>query len=61
MYVDRDAWPPPRPWQPPPRRKPRDRRGSAAVWIIVVVLLASFLGPIGGATIIDAFVALARH
>ncbi|KQU55982.1 hypothetical protein ASG67_07830 [Sphingomonas sp. Leaf339] len=62
MFVDfRNAWPPPEPWQPKPQPPRISRRGeSVLAWILGFNLLMLFLGPLAGATVIDAVVALFR-
>ncbi|WP_375394820.1 hypothetical protein [uncultured Sphingomonas sp.] len=62
MFVDfRNAWPPPEPW--PPKRPPRHvtkRRERMIGWIVGLNLLMLLVGPLAGATIFDAIVALVR-
>ncbi len=61
MYLDRDAWPPPRPWQPPPR-KPRltKRDEKVLTWLIGLALIAWLCAPLAGATLFDALIAMLR-
>ncbi|WP_167858483.1 hypothetical protein [Methylobacterium nonmethylotrophicum] len=49
------------PWEPPPRQ-PRltQRQERMLVWIIVVNVLLWFMAPIGGATLIQAALAMMR-
>lgn len=62
MFVDfREPWPPPEPWQPKPPPPRISRRGeSVLAWILGFNLLMLLLGPLAGATVIDAVIALIR-
>lgn len=59
MYAE-GGWKPP--WEPPPR-KPRltKRQELVFMWIIVVNLLLLLIAPIGGATVIEALLAMLRR
>ncbi len=62
MFVDFDnAWPRPEPWQPPrPAPRVTKRQERAIGWIVGVNLILLLVGPLAGATIFDAVIALMR-
>jgi hypothetical protein len=60
MFVDfKDPWPPPPRWEPKrsaPKLTPRDER--VLLWAVGFNLLVLLIAPIGGASIIQALVAV---
>lgn len=61
MFVEGGGWRPS--WEPPPRRPRLTRRQESVIlWFIVLNALMLLIAPIGGATVIQAVIALlARH
>ena len=59
MYVD-EAW---RPHGEPPPREPRPdkRQERVFLWLIAVNVLLLLIAPIGGATLVQAVLAVLRH
>lgn len=59
MFVDFRDQPPPPPWTPPPGRPPLTPRQERLLGrLVMVFILLLFVAPIGGATILQALVAL---
>lgn len=62
MFVDnREPWPPPEPWRAPPPPRRLSRRGERVIgWIVLLNLLMLVFGPLAGATLFDAALAMLR-
>ena len=59
MYVDGGSGWRPSPWQPPPRRPRISKRQERVIlWLIVVNALLLLVAPVGGATVIQAVIAM---
>lgn len=60
MFVD-EGWRPPRgpSWEPPAHKRPLTKaQERAVVWIIGLNAVLLFVAPIGGASVVHAFIAL---
>lgn len=62
MFVDfEQGWPPPERREPDPAPRQNKRSETVAAWIIGFNLVMLLVGPLAGATIFDAIVALFKR
>lgn len=60
MFVEfQDGWPPPEPWEPKPAGPRMSKRAERlTTWIIGFNLVMLLVGPLAGATVFDAVLAM---
>ncbi|GHH14799.1 hypothetical protein E2E30_00785 [Sphingomonas sp. AAP5] len=62
MFVDfQNQWSPPEPPAPKPAPRQNKRAESITAWIIGFNLVMLLVGPLAGATLFDAVVAMFKH
>ena len=58
MFVEEGGGWEPLPWKPPSRRRLTDREERVIMWLIPFCVLLLLVAPIGGATVVQAVIAL---
>ena len=62
MFLDvREPWPHPEPWRPKRSEPAITKRGERVIaWVVGFNLVMLVLGPLAGATVVEALIALFR-